>query len=90
MQYRKKDDAILPPRIMKRSVLAGAWFCACCNGILAVVEYYMSVYFQGVKGYSATNSGALGLSLFGGMILAGLAAGIGTSFFGYYYRKSAL
>ncbi|KAK2804756.1 hypothetical protein FQN50_006494 [Emmonsiellopsis sp. PD_5] len=61
MQYH----ATLPPRIKtQRSVLAGAWFNACSNGILAVTEYYMSIYFQGVRGFTATKSGAMGLPLF--------------------------
>lgn len=88
IQNRKKEEATLPPRIMtQRSVLAGAWFNACSNGILAVTEYYMSIYFQGVRGFSATRSGAMGLSLFAGMALTGLTAGVGTARIGYYYRK---
>ncbi|KAJ5635141.1 uncharacterized protein N7484_008454 [Penicillium longicatenatum] len=86
MQYRQKEEATLPPRIMtQRSILAGAWFNACTNGILAVTEYYMSIYFQGVCGFSATKSGAMGLSLFAGMALTGLTAGAGTARIGYYY-----
>ncbi|KAJ5921198.1 hypothetical protein N7466_009524 [Penicillium verhagenii] len=86
MQYRKKEDATLPPRIMKqRSILAGAWFNACSNGILAVTEYYMSIYFQGVRGFSATKSGAMGLPLFAGMAVAVMTAGAGTRWMGYYY-----
>ncbi|KAJ5188493.1 Major facilitator superfamily domain general substrate transporter [Penicillium cf. griseofulvum] len=86
MQYRKKEDATLPGRIMtQRSVLAGAWFSACNNGILAVTEYYMSIYFQGVRGFSATESGAMGLPLFAGMVVTVLIAGAGTNWMGYYY-----
>jgi MFS family permease len=88
MQYRKKEDATLPPRIItQRSILAGAWYNACSNGILAVTEYYMSIYFQGVRGLSATKSGAMGLPLFAGMAVTGLTAGAGTTWMGYYYRK---
>ncbi|KAJ6170430.1 hypothetical protein N7485_007776 [Penicillium canescens] len=86
MQHRKKEDATLPPRIMtQRSILAGAWFNACSNGILAVTEYYMSIYFQGVRGFSATKSGAMGLPLFAGMAVTALIAGAGTTWMGYYY-----
>jgi MFS family permease len=88
MQHRKKEDATLPPRIMtQRSILAGAWYNACSNGILAVTEYYMSIYFQGVRGFSATKSGAMGLPLFAGMAVTALMAGAGTTWMGYYYRK---
>ncbi|KAL4812682.1 major facilitator superfamily domain-containing protein [Aspergillus spinulosporus] len=86
LQYRKNEDATLPPRIMtQRSVLAGAWFNACSNGILAVTEYYMSIYFQGVRGFTPTKSGAMGLPLFAGMAVTALMAGAGTTWMGYYY-----
>lgn len=50
MQYRKKEDATLPPRIIKqRSVLAGAWYNACSNGILAVTEYYVYLLSGGTR-----------------------------------------
>lgn len=89
IQYRKQEKATLPPRILKqRSILAGAWFSACCNGILAVTEYYLAIYFQGVKGFSATKSGALGLPLMLGLSITGLMASALTSIFGYYYRES--
>ena len=84
IQYRAKDAATLPPRILKqRTVIAGAWFSACCNGILAVTEYYIAIYFQGVRGFSAAKSGALGIPLIGGLLVAGLTSGILTSVIGY-------
>ena len=88
IQYRQGDDATLPIRIIKqRSVLAGLWFSACCDGILAVTEYYISIYFQGVRGYTATKSGLLGVPMIGGLLIAGLAAATGTTRIGYYFRK---
>lgn len=85
LQYRHADSAILPPRIIKnRSILASAWFSICCNGALAVTEFYIAIYFQGVKGYSATKSGLLGLPMIVGLLVASVAAGFGTSLVGYY------
>lgn len=86
LQYRAKDAAALPSRVLKqRTVLAGAWFAACCNGILAVTEYFISIYFQGVRGYSATKAGALGVPLIVGLLIAVIASGVLTSVIGYYY-----
>jgi MFS family permease len=86
IQWRAKEAATIPPRIIKqRSVLSAALFTLCCNGILATVEYYVSIYFQGVRGFSATKSGALGVPLIVGLLVAGLAAGVVTTAIGYYY-----
>jgi hypothetical protein len=89
VQYRQGEGATLPIRIIKqRSVLAGLWFSACCDGTLAVTEYYISIYFQGVRGYTATKSGLLGVPMIGGLFIAGMAAAMGTTRIGYYFRKS--
>jgi len=89
IQYKGKENAALPPRVLKqRSVIAGAWFSVCCSGVLAITEYYIAIYFQGVKGFSATKSGALGLPTIIGLSVSALAAGVLTTALGYYYRKS--
>ena len=88
LQYRQGENATIPPRILKnRSILAAMWFSSCCNGILAVTEYYMSIYLQGVKGYTAFKSGIVALPMLGGLTAAVLAAGFGISVVGYYSRK---
>lgn len=85
VQYRQQDEAVLPPRILKnRTVLATAFFSCCVNGVLAVTEFYISIYFQGVRGYSATTSGVLGLPMIVGLAVASISAAFGTSWTGYY------
>jgi MFS family permease len=89
-QYRQGDNAMLPPRILKnRSIVAGAWFAGCSNASLAVVEYYMAIYLQAVKEYSAQKSGFMMLPQVIGLCIAGLAAGVLTSSIGYYARKAS-
>lgn len=89
IQYKEQENAALPPRVLKqRSVIAGAWFSVCCSGVLAITEYYIAIYFQGVKGFSATKSGALGLPTIIGLSVSALTAGVLTTPVGYYYRKS--
>jgi MFS family permease len=91
MQYRQGDKAMLPPRIAKqRSMIAGVWYAACCNGVLAVTEYYISIYYQGVRGYTATKSGLLGLPMTIVLSVSLLAAGMGTTLLGYYFRMISL
>lgn len=88
VQYRQGDDATLPPRILaKRSILAAMWFAACCNGILAMTEYYISIYFQGVRGFTATKSGLLGLPMIAGFGIAAVGSALATTKIGYYFRK---
>lgn len=88
LQYRLKEEATLPPRILKnRSILACSWFSACCNGTLAVTEYFISIYFQGVKGYSPSKAGLLGVPMMVGFCTACLASGAGTTLMGYYTRE---
>ncbi|KAF5658570.1 major facilitator superfamily transporter [Fusarium heterosporum] len=86
LQYRQGDNALLPPRILKqRSIIAGMWYGACCEGVLAVTEFYMSIYFQGVRGYSPTKAGLLALPMVGGLAVALIISGVGTTYIGYYY-----
>jgi MFS family permease len=88
LQYHQGDKALLPPRILKqRSIIAGMWFGACCEGVLAVTEYYMSIYFQGVRGYTPTKAGLLALPMVGGLAIAFVVSGLGTTWLGYYYRE---
>jgi MFS family permease len=91
LQFRQGEEATLPIRIIKqRSVLGGLWFSACCNAALAVTENYISIYFQGVRGYTATKSGLLGVPMVGGLLIAIPLAATGTTNFGYYFRESLL
>ncbi|KAF4959432.1 hypothetical protein FGADI_1653 [Fusarium gaditjirri] len=86
LQYRQGDSALLPPRILKqRSIIAGMWYGASCEGVLAVTEYYMSIYFQGVRGYTPTKAGLLALPMVGGLAIALIISGVGTTWIGYYY-----
>jgi MFS family permease len=89
LQHRQGDNATIPPRILKnRSILAAMWFTGCCNGILAMTEYYISIYFQGVRGLSAAKSGLLGLPMIAGLGVAAVAGTASTNAMGYYFRKS--
>lgn len=84
-QHRLQENAMLPLRIAKnRNILAATWFEICCDGTLAVTEYYIAIYFQGVRGYSAFKSGYLGVPMIVGLSAAALLAGFGTTKIGYY------
>ena len=88
LQYKLGDKATIPVKILKnRNIAGGAWFQACCDGSLALTEFLLSIYFQGVRGFTATKSGALGIPMIVGLMISTILAGVGTSMFGYYTRK---
>ncbi|KAI1626164.1 major facilitator superfamily domain-containing protein [Exophiala viscosa] len=85
LQYRLKEEATIPPRLLKnRSIMASSWFCACTNGTLAVTEYCISIYLQGVRGYSPAKAGLLAVPMMVGLCTACVVAGAGTTLVGYY------
>lgn len=87
-QFRQGDEATVPPRIVKnRSILAAMWYSACLNGILATTEYYMAIYYQSVRGYTATKSGLLGVPMLLGFMASALISAACVTRFGYYYRR---
>ena len=88
LQYRLGDKASIPGRIIKRrSILAAFWFSACCNGLLAMTEYYISVYWQGVRNETALKSGLLTSGLIIGLFAGSMLSGFGIPKVGYFTRK---
>lgn len=85
-EYLSGEKASLPFRILKnRSILAGAFFALCANATISVTQYYLSIYFQGVRGYSAAKTGLFSLPMVVGMAVACTSAGAITTWIGYYF-----
>jgi len=74
---------------MQPIYLGTTWFNVCIDGTLVVTEYYISIYFQGVRGYTAAKSGLLGVPMIAGLCAASLLAGFGTSWIGYANRMES-
>ena len=84
LQWHLGEQASIPPRFLKqRSILAGAFFLACCNGALNVTENYIAIYFQGVRGLTPTQSALLGIPMIVGLMAASITAGWGSTLIGY-------
>lgn len=84
-QYRRGEDATLPGRIFRqRSILFGAVFAGLCNAALGAVEFYLVIFFQAVRGFSASKSGLLMLPQIIGLTAGCFLAGAGTTAIGYY------
>lgn len=75
-QYYKNDNATVPRRIIsQRSVAFASLTSFLMGGAMFSIVYYVSVYFQAVRGTSATTSGLYSLpiilGLTSGMLIAG-------------------
>ncbi len=85
VQIWKDENATVPRRIlMKRSVAAALWFGFWLGGAFFVFVYYMPVWFQAIKGTSATGSGVRILPLILSQVIAVIVSGGLTTKIGYY------
>lgn len=76
LQYIGGENATLPGRIMKmRSISAGAFTSFCMGGAFFILLYYVSIYFQAVKGRSAVSSGLSSLPMILGLTIGMTIAG---------------
>lgn len=85
VQIWKKEDATIPPRIMsQRSIAFGSWFSACVGASFLSLVFYLPIWFQAIKGESATRSGILNLPSILGVVFASIIAGGLVTAIGYY------
>lgn len=76
VQYKEDKKATLPPYILKqRSMMAGMIFMFCLFTAFFVINYYVPIWFQSVKGVSAYKSGIYFLTMSAGLSLAVIASG---------------
>jgi MFS family permease len=76
VQYQRGETATLPGRIVKmRSIAAGALTSFCMGGAFFILLYYVSIWFQAVKGRSAVSSGLSSLPMILGLTIGMLIAG---------------
>ncbi|KAE9974130.1 hypothetical protein EG327_008884 [Venturia inaequalis] len=85
IQIRKQDNATLPPRIMaQRSIAAGALFSMCLGAAFFMLVFYMPLWYQVIKGQTATQSGVMTLPLILGVIIMSGLSGVIVVVCGYY------
>ncbi|KAF2190966.1 MFS general substrate transporter [Zopfia rhizophila CBS 207.26] len=85
IQIWKKENATVPPRIIKqRSVTASVWFGFFNGAGMMVLIYYLPIWFQAVKGVSAIKSGIMLLPLILSTVFGSLSSGVVISRVGYY------
>lgn len=85
IQFWKQDNATLPPRIIsQRSIACAVWYSFCLGGAFFVLLYFVPLWFQAIKGVSATNSGIRSLPMILGLVIMSIISGILISKIGYY------
>ncbi|OTB09651.1 hypothetical protein M426DRAFT_50588 [Hypoxylon sp. CI-4A] len=76
VEYWQKDRATIPMRLLKnKNILGGSWYCMTIWGCMFVFTYYLPIWFQAIKGVSATDSGLMNLPSILGLVLFSIIAG---------------
>ncbi|OTA96260.1 hypothetical protein M434DRAFT_393107 [Hypoxylon sp. CO27-5] len=85
IQIFKKEDATVPPRIVKqRSIAASLWFGFFHGAGMMILVYYLPIWFQAVKGVTAIESGIMLLPVILSTVVGSLSSGVIISKIGYY------
>lgn len=85
VQYFKGDNGTVPARIFfHRSILAGTWFSFCSYGGMMAFVYFLSIWFQAIKGSSAVHAGIMQLPLVLGLMASSIPTGVMIKKIGYY------
>lgn len=81
----QKDRATIPLRILKnKNILAAVWYGVCMGAALFIFSYYLPIWFQAVKGTTATDSGLRNLPSILGLVIFSIIGGILASAIGLY------
>lgn len=85
VQVVRPDTATIPPRIFaQRSIIAGFWSTFFSGSSIIIIFYYLPLWFQAIKGYSAVDAGIRLLPMVLPMVHASITTGILISKTGYY------
>ncbi|KAL2798670.1 major facilitator superfamily domain-containing protein [Aspergillus keveii] len=85
IEYWQQDRAIIPPSLIKsRNIWGSVVFVFCITGSFIVFTYYLPIWFQSVKGASATMSGVMNLPLILSVTITSMLAGWAVTSIGYY------
>jgi len=84
-QFRLGDKATIPPRILtQRTVAASSGYAVMFAAGFFLLLFYLPIYFQSIKGVSATKSGIEVVPLLLSTVLSSIIAGGLISTVGYY------
>ncbi|GAM88797.1 hypothetical protein ANO11243_068310 [Dothideomycetidae sp. 11243] len=85
IQWKMGENATVPFHVARnRTVAASAWFSAFLGGSFFVFIYYLPIWFQAIKGASATKSGVMSIPLVLSLVVASLISGGAVQAEGHY------
>jgi Fungal trichothecene efflux pump (TRI12) len=85
IEYHLGDGAAVPPRLlMHRTTFFSSMFSFCSISAFFVLQYYLPLYFQGVKGDSASSSGIRILPILLSVAIGSIVWGVIVSIVGYF------
>ena len=85
VQIKLGERATIPIRLFTtRSVFFSVMFSFCVGSAFLLVIFYLPLYFQGVKGSSATKSGVQILPLLLSVVIASICGGAAVTLIGYF------
>ncbi|KAF2684726.1 MFS general substrate transporter [Lentithecium fluviatile CBS 122367] len=85
IQVWKGENATVPPRVFaNRNVWGSAWYIAMLGASFFILVYYLPIWFQAIKGATATKSGIMNLPAILGLVLISIICGGLVTYIGYY------
>lgn len=85
LQFLGGKNATVPPGVLKqRSVLSSTFYMFCVGGHFFILVYFLPIWFQGVRGLSALDSGIRTLPILLAQTFCVVLGGVIVSVTGYY------
>jgi hypothetical protein len=91
IQCKKGDNATLPPRIIsQRSMAFGVWNGFTIGSSVFIMTYFLPIWFQAIKGTSATQSGIDYLPMPISATIFSIIAGVGVNSSPITFKRKVL
>ncbi|KAI1279418.1 MFS toxin efflux pump [Xylaria sp. FL0933] len=85
LEMLRKDSATIPSSVvLNRTAGLCLLYAFCSSAAFNVIDYFLPIWFQAIRGASAAESGVMLLPSIVGLSVAAISSGFVVSFFGYY------
>ena len=85
IQWWQQENATVPPRILKQRTIAfSIWYVICLGASFFTFIYWVPIWFQAIKGTTATESGIRNIPMILSLVLFSIVSGVAITALGYY------